>query len=152
VEVFYRRFIEAWITTINVETMLGWRQDIALPGGRPKSSRYEAGLRSPPFKSKNGGFIAEFERPAIEEELKKAQVGEWDAEALLVQVVRRGDTLRYAKAILSGFAVVAVFLAAVILYAAFAPPTDQRGVSGLEPITRAVGDQPGAAQAPRGNR
>jgi hypothetical protein len=52
VRVFYRRYIEAWITSRNLEEMLGLRP----------SPTYEAGVEAPPYKSAYGG-VTEFERP-----------------------------------------------------------------------------------------
>jgi hypothetical protein len=55
IRVFYRRFIEAWLTTVNIERMLM----ISGPVNLAKN------IQEPRFKSSSGSFIAQFERTAI---------------------------------------------------------------------------------------
>ena len=103
VRVFYRRYMEAWITSLNVDEMLGLRTTLTLgPGVRP-----------PRFKSKfHGGFITEFERRPVRKRLEQATQENWPAETLLNSVLKIGDTLRFA------WWTFAVFIGAALVTAA----------------------------------
>ncbi len=58
VRVFYRRFIEAWVTTVNIESMLHIRY--ATPINLGKDKKY-----TPKHATEEGGFIAAFEREQV---------------------------------------------------------------------------------------
>jgi hypothetical protein len=106
VRVFYRRYIEAWITSLNIDAMLGLR---AVP---------ELGLevKEPLFKSQfNEGFITEFNRPQARCLLELAKREHWSAEKLLDSVLQTGDTLRFARWTFSMFAGAALVIAVAIL-------------------------------------
>ena len=108
VQVFYRRFIEAWITCVNLESMLGFKP----------SPRYENGVQQPTYPSKHGGgFITEFERPRMRALLDQARAESWSAEKLLDEILKVGDTLRYAKMTFGGYAVAGLVAAAVVALA-----------------------------------
>jgi hypothetical protein len=113
VRVFYRRYIEAWITSRNLEEMLGLRP----------SPTYEAGVEAPPYKSAyGGGFITEFERPKVRCVLSSARQGSWTAERVLEEIVETGDTLRYARWVFWLFAIASLVTAVVIVWAAVLGP------------------------------
>jgi hypothetical protein len=98
--VFYRRFIEAWVTEINVEAILATDQLFNLDG-----------FGEPLIRSRSGGWIAKFERPEVEAEVRSAA----DAESLVMAVTRRGDTLQYAKWTLLLFVAFAAVLSAICI-------------------------------------
>ena len=107
VRVFYRRYIEAWITSRNLEEMLGLRP----------SPSYEVGVAEPPYKSAHGGgFITEFERPKVRSVLDSARHEFWTAERVLAEIVETGDTLRYARWVFWAFAIASLAAAAVIAW------------------------------------
>ena len=95
--VFYRRFVEAWVTEINLQSMLGEHLQ------EPDS------IGQPLVRSKSGGWIAKFERPPVEKAIRSAA----NAESLLVDVTRLGDTRQYAMRTFTVFVVIAILLALV---------------------------------------
>jgi hypothetical protein len=106
VRVFYRRYVEAWITTLNVDHMLGLKP---APARDPE-------VGAPRFASKfGGGFIAEFERKPIREMLDKAEREKWVAEEVLSKVLAAGDTLRFARSTFGCFATSASIAGIVIV-------------------------------------
>ena len=106
VRVFYRRYLEAWVTSLNIEAMLGLKEPIT----------FKEGHRLPLFPSKyGGGFITQFERKAIKAVLKRAVMNGWSAEKVLEETLKRGDTLLYARAVFLGFSIAAVALFIVIV-------------------------------------
>jgi hypothetical protein len=107
IEVFYRRFIEAWITVLNIEEMLGLKGAINL----------EKGLNEPLFKSQtDGGFISQFERPVIQKILENAKEKSLSSEEVLEEVVKVGDTLQYAKKTFIAFGFSGVIFFLVIIF------------------------------------
>jgi hypothetical protein len=96
--VFYRRFVEAWVTEINLQAMLGTEHM-----GEPDS------IGPPSVRSQSGGWIARGERA----EVKKAIHSAADAESLVDEVTRLGETRHYAKRTFLVFVVIAILLAVV---------------------------------------
>lgn len=94
--VFYRRFVEAWVTQVNLEAMLA-------TGAVPVTGN----IGQPLVPSRSGGWMARFERPQVEKAMRSAAT----AESLVVEVARLGDTLRYARHTLLVFVTVAAALA-----------------------------------------
>lgn len=108
IKVFYRRFIEAWITLLNIESMLGL---VNYP------LKLDEAVKQPLYPSKqDGSFIAQFERPIVRKILDTAEKESWPAEKLLEEVVKEGDTLKYALITLSAFSVVSLILAALVVF------------------------------------
>jgi hypothetical protein len=95
--VFYRRFVEAWVTEINFQSMLGEHQQEPDSVGQPQ------------VRSKSGGWIAKFERPQVENAIRSAA----NAESLLDDVTRLGDTRHYAMRTFIVFVVISILLAIV---------------------------------------
>jgi hypothetical protein len=94
--VFYRRFVEAWVTQVNLETML--------TTGTVSAS---GNIGQPLVPSRSGGWMARFERPQVEKAMRSAAT----AESLIIDVARIGDTSRYARHTLLVFVIVATALA-----------------------------------------
>ncbi len=63
VKVFYSRYIQAWVVTINIESMLGIRYASSLSQGK----------YAPAYRSKMGGFLPMIERTSIESTLERAK-------------------------------------------------------------------------------
>ncbi len=108
VRVFYRRFIEAWVTTVNIESMLHIRY--ATPVDLGKDKQY-----IPKHATEEGGFIATFEREPVKSILKEKK----KAEEVLAETVKTGDTLRYAQWTFFVFGGSSLLLAVFIVLAAF---------------------------------
>jgi len=109
IRLFYRRFIEAWLTTVNIEKMLMVSGPVNL----------ERGIQQPRFKSSSGSFIAQFERTAIRRALKQAEDEGETADAIIGRVAAKGDTLRFARLTFLLFAIVGLALGAVSVTLAF---------------------------------
>ncbi len=86
VKVFYSRFVEAWVTTVNIESMLRLRNATPVDLGKDQ-------LFTPKYETEEGGFIASFERKPILKILKEKK----KATEILEETVKTGDTLRYAR-------------------------------------------------------
>jgi hypothetical protein len=100
VRVFYRRQVEAWITSLNVRAML------RLNG----NERLASGIGQPLYRSKiNGGFIADWDNEEISE-IRRQAVNRCSAEDVVRKVAEKGHTLWYAKVIFIAFRVFAVLL------------------------------------------
>ena len=106
VKVYYRRFLEALITTINIKTMLGFNK-------RPILS---PGLYEPLFRTKFGGFITQFNRPSIKKILVQAEQEGWSAEDVFEKLLKNGDTLQLVLVIFILFGLGAIFLAFSIFW------------------------------------
>jgi hypothetical protein len=87
VTVFYRRYVEAQVAAINIEAMLGIRYSKALIIGKEQ----------PAFVSQRGGFLPEIQRPPIKAMLDRAISEQWNAEKVVLETVKIGDTLAYAR-------------------------------------------------------
>jgi hypothetical protein len=109
VRVFYRRFIEAWITAVNIESMLTLSGFVNL----------EKGLQEPRFKSSSGSFIMQYEGAAIRKILKQAEDENWTAETTVKRVTAKGDTLRFARFAFVLFATAAFALGVISIIYAF---------------------------------
>lgn len=109
VKVFYSRYIQAWVTTINIESMLGVRYNSPL----------SQGIYAPVYLSKKGGFLPMIERASIESILERAKQEQWTAEKVVAALLRVGDTKRNARNTFIAFILVSTILSGVILFAAF---------------------------------
>jgi hypothetical protein len=96
--VFYRRYVESWVTEINLQAMLGTEH---VEG--PES------IGRPTVRSQSGGWIARGERAEVKKAIRSAA----DAESLVDELTRLGDTRHYAKRTFLVFVVIAVLLAMV---------------------------------------
>jgi hypothetical protein len=109
IKVFYRRFIEAWLTTVNIEKMLTISGPASL----------EQGIQEPRFRSSSGSFIAQFERTAIRRALKQAEDEGLTADTIIERVTARGDTLRFARLTFLLFAIASIIIGVVSVTLAF---------------------------------
>ena len=91
IRVFYRRFVEAWITSVNIECMLTLSDVPTL----------EKGIQEPRFKTSSGSFILQYQRATIRKVLEQAENKGWTTEATIKRVAAKGDTLRFARFTLS---------------------------------------------------
>ncbi len=106
VQVFYRRFVEAWVTTINIESMLQMRY----------ATTIERGGFCPRYPTKEKGFIPKYElRPKLHEIFEKANQGE----TLAQELVKAGDTLRYARYTFAAFGIAVIVLIEAIVLTVF---------------------------------
>ena len=110
IRVFYRRFNEAWITSLNLEGMLGLR---SFP-----VSESPAETRPPYPSGHGGGFIAEFERPDVRELLDPERWPKRTAEALLEEIIKTGVTLKHAEAAFWAFAGAGLLAAVAVVWTA----------------------------------
>ncbi|WP_217212961.1 hypothetical protein [Streptomyces sp. AC550_RSS872] len=102
IKVFYRRSVESWVARTNLEAMPGTELVDPDASGHPR------------VPSRSGGWLPWFERAEIEDAVRSAP----DAEALVVEVTRVGDTLRFARRTMLIFVfVVIVFAVACLLIA-----------------------------------
>jgi hypothetical protein len=128
IRVFYRRFIEAWITSVNIESMLTLGGVVNL----------EKGIQKPRFKSSSGSFIMQYERATIRNVLEQAEDKGWTAEITVKRVAAKGDTLRFARFTFLLFAIAGFALGVVSVMHAFLPTEPAflplRVVSGNEVI------------------
>jgi hypothetical protein len=111
IRVFYRRFIEAWITAVNIESMLMLSGAVNL----------EEGIQKPRFMSSSGSFIMQYERATIRKILKQAEDEPWTADSTVKQVAAKGDTLRFARYTFLLFAIAGVALGVVSVTHALLP-------------------------------
>lgn len=111
VRVYYRRFLEAVVTILNIKKMLGY--DV--------KPNIENGIFKHHFPSKfGGGFITQFNRPNIREVIDKAKSENWFAEDLLEKLLEKGDTLRFVNITFLGFRIAALILFIFILSTTYA--------------------------------
>jgi hypothetical protein len=103
IAVFYRRYVEAWVTQVNLETMLA-------VGTAPASGD----LGRPLVPSRSGGWLARFERPQVDQAMRAAA----NAESLVVEVTRLGDTLRYARRTMLVFVMLALAMSVACIIVA----------------------------------
>lgn len=102
-------FIEAWLTTVNIEKMLTISDPVNLAND----------IQEPRFKSTSGSFIVQFERTAIRKALKQAEGEGETADTIIERVAAKGNTLRFARLTLSLFAAVGFILGVVCATIAF---------------------------------
>ena len=112
IRVFYRRFVEAWITSANIESML------TLSGA---AVNLEKGIQKPRFKSSSGSFIMQYERATIRKVLNQAEDKGWTAEITVKRVAAKGDTLRFARFTFLLFAIAGFTLGVVSITHALLP-------------------------------
>lgn len=105
---FYRRFTEAWVSKINIESMLNLRQDGSVEEGIPK----------PVHASPKGGFIPAIEWPPLKEVFDKAEKNDWPAEQVAHKLAGVGTTLSNARWTFILFSAAALILALVIIFMA----------------------------------
>lgn len=87
VQAFYRRFTEAWVTKLNVESMLNLRS-----GDLTKQRiQYQADA------SRGGGFIPQIEWRPLKEMFVQAEKEKWSAEKLASRLAEVGTTLSNTK-------------------------------------------------------
>jgi hypothetical protein len=106
----YRRFLEAWITTINIRAMLGLKDSITL----------DEGISQPVYKGKyDNGFIAEFDARDVAslQLLRRAAEEESSAEEVLKNLSEGGGQPWMARTIFNAFQVAAIILSVVITIA-----------------------------------
>jgi hypothetical protein len=103
IRVFYRRFIEAWMTSVNIESML------TISG----TANLERGIQEPRFKSSSGSFIVHSELAKIRRELELAEVEGETTENILQRVAAKGHTLGLARLTFLLFAIAGFTLGAV---------------------------------------
>jgi hypothetical protein len=106
----FRRFLQAWVTAINLQAMLGFRGRISLCQG----------TRQPIYKGEeDSGFIAQFEPQNAKslQILRQAKQGGWSSEKVLNELLEHGDQLGMARTIFRAFEGAAITVAAVIAIA-----------------------------------
>ena len=109
VRVFYSRYIQAWVATINIEAMLGIRYGPSLSLGK----------YIPIYRSKKGGFLPMIERASIESILEKAKQEQWTAEKVVAALLRIGDTKKNARNTFIAFILISIILSGGIILSAF---------------------------------
>ena len=116
VQAFYRRFSEAWVTTINLESMLRIRYT-----AQPIETGYQ-----PLYSSAEKSFIPTYYWPAIKKIFDKATKEKWKAEDLTKALGNQGTTLRNARITFSAFGVAAIILAVFIVLTTALPSLVQQ--------------------------
>lgn len=107
VRVYYRRYTEAWVTVINIKTMLGLRKMAVRP----------TGIFPPTYASRHGGgFITQFKRRPIQKLFDQLEKEGASAEVVVEKLLLHGDTLKFAKYTFRIFFMGAVILVFAILY------------------------------------
>jgi hypothetical protein len=103
IKVYYHRFTEAWVTKINIESMLSLQANKNL----------EKSIGKPLYPSENGGFITQVDNPKLKEVFDKALKESWNAEQLSTKLVEVGITLTHAKWTFICFCLLGIGLAVV---------------------------------------
>lgn len=107
IRVYYRRFLQAVLTIFNLRRMLGYN-DLSL---------LAENIFPPLFPDKSANsFIVEFRRYAIKQVFEKGMNSEQSGEKVLEDLLKSGETLKYAKLTLIGFRIVAFCLGIFIIY------------------------------------
>ena len=112
VKAFYSSYTRSWVTRANIEAMLGIRF----------AEGIDTGKYDPVYPSKYGGFVPRIESKSIEGVLKKVKEDtekQWKAEEVMQELVKVGDTLRYARYTFASFGLASIILAVFIVWAAF---------------------------------
>ena len=117
VRTFYRRFAEAWVTTINIESML----QIRYPKEKPITL-----VPEPLYSSYEKSFISTYYWPKIKKVFDKARVEKWKAEQLAEELGKKGTTLFNAKITFFVFGMVAAILLVGIILATTIPNLVQK--------------------------
>jgi hypothetical protein len=117
VATFYRRFAEAWVTTINLESMLRIRY--------PKEEPIQ--LDSEPlYLSNEDSFVSTYYWSPLKRFFEKAKDKQWRAERLAKELGRKGTTLLNAKITFLAYGIAAVLLAGLILLTTTIPSLFQK--------------------------
>lgn len=103
IKVYYHRFTEAWVTKVNIESMLRLES----------SETFEKGIGKPSYPSESGSFITEVDTPKIKKEFDLALKESWKAEQLSQRLVKVGFTLTHAKWTFVCFCLLGIGLAVV---------------------------------------
>lgn len=107
IRVYYRRFLEALVTAINIKAMLGYN----------KVSIFANDILAPLFPSQyGGGFITQFNRVETRQILTEGIANGWPAEQVLDKLLAKGDTIRYARLTLGAYFLASVILLFVVTY------------------------------------
>jgi hypothetical protein len=117
VATFYRRFAEAWVTTINLESMLRIRY--------PKEEYIHLDPE-PLYLSKEDSFISTYYWPPLKRIFEQAKDKQWRAERLTKELGRKGMTLLNAKITFLAFGIAAVLLAGLIVITTTIPGLFQK--------------------------
>lgn len=117
VETFYRRFAEAWVTTINIESMLRIRY--------PKEETIKLDPE-PLYLSDEKSFISTYYWRPLKQVFEKAKKGKWGAERLANELGKKGTTLLNAKITFIAFGLAAALLAVLIVLATAMPRLFQK--------------------------
>lgn len=105
VQAFYRRFTEAWVTKINIESMLNMQQ----------GSPVEQGIQKPVYASRKGGFIPEIEWHPLKVIFDEAEKNAWPGEQVAHRLVEVGTTLSNARWTFNLFSGAALVLSIVTI-------------------------------------
>jgi len=110
VNVFYWRFVQAWVSTANIEAML------QLSGG----GQLDAEVKEPPYPSKYGGIIPQVERSPLKEIFDQGKMESWPAEEVVRRLVETGVTRVNARWTFISFglagAVIAIAIVADVIW------------------------------------
>ena len=117
VETFYRRFAEAWVTTINLESMLRIRY--------PKEESIHLDPE-PLYLSIEDSFISTYYWPPLKRIFEQAKNKQWRAERLAKELGRKGTTLINAKITFRAFGIAAALLAGLIILTTTIPGLFQK--------------------------
>ena len=103
IKVYYHRFTEAWVTKVNIESMLRFESVETM----------EKGIGQPSYPSENGGFITQVDNPKLKKEFDLALKESWSAEQLSQRLVEVGFTLNHARWTFVCFCLLAIGFAVV---------------------------------------
>lgn len=126
VQTFYRRFAEAWVTTINLESML----DIRYPKGdvgEPIKIKLDP---EPVYISYENSFIPTYYWPPIRDIFDSAKRENRKAEKVAEELGEKGTTLTNAKITFIAFELAAVALAMFIILTVAFPSIFQQWLPG----------------------
>jgi len=103
IKVYYHRFTEAWVTKINIESMLSLQTN----------ENREESIRKPSYPSENGGFITQVDNPKLTKVFDLALKESCNAEQLSQRLVEVGFTLTHARWTFICFCLLGIGLAVV---------------------------------------
>jgi hypothetical protein len=106
VNVFYRRFAEAWVSEMNIASLLGLYEAATWTSVKPRFPS-----------SRGGGPLTSPLHPDIAKEFERAARESWPAESLAHEIVqwRLSPTLRYAKLTFWAYEIIGVVVAVGIV-------------------------------------
>jgi hypothetical protein len=105
--VFYRRFTEAWVTTINIEEMLQLNNP----------QLWDTDIHAPKYPNKHNAFIAEIEFRPLREIFDEIEAKPGAAELLASRLARQGVSQGKARITFTIFVVAGVVQVIIILLA-----------------------------------